>query len=85
MTLTPGTAVRASGNPAATGPIAEPPQRLSTIAATIANAAAGTGQGQWDFPADTGPTKSLAIVVPGDASAGDYSSTLTFTTAPPAR
>jgi hypothetical protein len=48
--------------------------------------AAGTGQGEWDSAADSGTagTGSLAIVIPGDASAGNYSSTLTFTTAPPA-
>ncbi len=58
------------------------PQLLSPDGATIDNAPAGTGQGEWDFPADTG-AGNLSIVIPGDASAGDYSSTLTFTTAPP--
>jgi len=84
LTLTPATATPASGNPATTGPVTTSAQLLSTTAATIASAAAGTGQGGWDFPADAGAAASLAIVVPGDASAGAYTSTLTFTTAPPA-
>ena len=84
MTLTPVTPTPASGHPAGTGPVAMPPQVLSTTAATIASAVAGTGQGGWDFAADSGVAKSLAVVIPGDASAGAYQSTLTFTTAPPA-
>lgn len=84
ITLTPAAAVAATGNPAATGPIAQAAQQLSTTPATIENAPAGTGQGEWDFPGDSGSAKSLAVVIPGDASAGDYSSTLTFTTAAPA-
>ena len=83
ITLTPSTATAASLNPASTGPVAESAQVLSTTAATIDNAPATTGQGEWDFAADSGSTKSLAVVIPGDASAGAYSSTLTFTTAPP--
>jgi hypothetical protein len=83
LTLTPVTATRASGNPAATGPVATSAQTLSTTAAMIANAAAGSGQGEWTFAADSGITDTLAVVIPGDASAGAYSSTLTFTTAPP--
>jgi putative surface cell wall-binding protein len=83
ITLTPTTATAAAGNPAATGPVAGSAQLLSTTAATIDNAEATTGQGEWDFAADTGTTKNLAVVIPGDASAGTYSSTLTFTTAPP--
>ena len=68
---------------ATTGPVAAPPQTLTPTAATIENAPAGTGQGEWDFPADSGPAESLVIGIPGNASAGAYSSTLTFTTAPP--
>ena len=83
ITLTPSTATAASLNPASTGPVAESAQVLSTTAATIDNAPATNGQGEWDFAADSGSTKSLAVVIPGDASAGAYSSTLTFTTAPP--
>ena len=82
MTLTPTTATAAAGNPAITGPVAAAAQLLSTTAATIDNAAAGTGQGQWDFAADSGATKNLSMVIPGNASAGAYSSTLTYTTAP---
>jgi hypothetical protein len=59
-------------------------QLLGTTGATIQDAPAGTGQGQWDSAADNGTTEnSLAVVIPGDASAGDYSSTLTYTTAAP--
>ncbi len=85
ITLTPATATAAPGNLASTGPIASSPQTLSAAPATIENAAGGTGQGEWDFPADPGATRtgSLAIVIPGNASTGTYSSTLTFTTAPP--
>ena len=84
LTLTPATATAAAGNPAETGPVARPAQLLGTIPSTIASAPAGTGQGGWNFPADAGDAKSLAIVIPGDAGAGAFSSTLTFTTAPPA-
>jgi hypothetical protein len=86
VTLTPPSANAASGNPATTGPVAESAQALSTTPATIENARAGTGQGEWDFAADSGGagTGSLAIDIPGNASAGAFSSTLTFTTAPPA-
>lgn len=83
ITLTPSSATAAAGNPAATGPVAASAQTLGTTATTIQNAAAGTGQGEWDFAADSGSTKNLAVVIPGDAGAGPYSSSLTFTTAPP--
>jgi hypothetical protein len=83
ITLTTRTATAAAGNPAATGPVAGSAQLLSTTAATIQNAPATTGQGEWDFAADAGATKSLSVVIPGDASAGAYSSTLTYTTAAP--
>lgn len=85
ITLTPPTAGAASGNPASTGPVASSPQTLGTAAETIENAPAGSGQGEWDFAADPAGagTGSLAIAIPGDARSGSYSSTLTFTTAPP--
>jgi len=83
ITLTPTTASAASGNPTTTGPVATSAQVLGTTAATVDNAIAGTGQGEWDFAADSGETKSLAVVIPGNASAGSYQSTLTFTSAPP--
>jgi hypothetical protein len=79
--LTPPTATAGLGNAAGTGPIASSPQILSATPVTIENAAAGTGQGEWDFAADTG-RGSVAIAIPGDAMVGAYSSTLTFTTAP---
>jgi hypothetical protein len=86
LTLSPTTATANPDNPAPTGPVAvTSPVLLSTTPATIDTAAPGTGQGEWDFPADpVGVTQSLLIVIPGDASAGDYSSTLTFTAAAPA-
>jgi hypothetical protein len=84
LMLTPRTPTAASGNPASTGPVAAGVQALSTTAATIADVAPDTGQGAWNFPADTAEIKSLALVIPADAGTGAYSSTLTFTTAPPA-
>ncbi len=84
ITLTPKTTTAAAGNPADTGPVAQAAQLLGTTAATIQDAPAGTGQGQWNSATDNGTTEnSLAVVIPGDASAGDYSSTLTYTTAAP--
>ena len=83
LQLTPATAAAASGNPATAGPVAESTQTLGTTATTIENASAGTGQGEWDFPADSNGNDSLGVIVPGDASNGDYGITLTFTTAPP--
>jgi hypothetical protein len=82
ITLTPTTASAASGNPAATGPVAQSAQTLGIEASTIETAAANTGQGEWDFAGDSVGTKNLAVVIPGNASAGSYSSTLTFTASP---
>ena len=84
LTLTPRTATAATGNPAPTGPVARSAQVLGTAATTIQNAPPGTGQGEWGFAADAGEDASLAVRIPGDAGAGTYSTTLTFTTAPPA-
>jgi hypothetical protein len=84
LTPTPATAVAASGNPATAGPASTAAQQLSDTATTIATAAPGSGQGIWSFPADAGAAESLAIVIPADAAAGAWRSTLTFTTAPPA-
>jgi hypothetical protein len=85
LTLIPSTATAANFNPPSTAPFAEAaPQILGTTATTIENAPAGTGHGEWDFPADAAPANSLAVLIPGNADAGAYSSTLTFTTAPPA-
>ena len=83
LTLTPKTTTAAAGNPADTGPVAQAAQLLGTTGATIQDAPAGTGQGQWNSAADALTQDSLAVVIPGDASAGDYSSTLTYTTAAP--
>jgi Ice-binding-like len=84
LTLTPGTATAANNNPPSTGPLPTPAQILSPTAATIENAPLGTGHGEWDFAADAGSADSLAVLIPGNADAGSYSSTLMFTTAPPA-
>jgi hypothetical protein len=85
MTLTPTAATAHIGNPAPTGPVdgagtitSLTPVLVSSGAATVANAAVSTGQGSWDF-ATAG---NLAVVIPGDASAGYYTSTLTYTSAP---
>jgi len=75
ITLSTPTASAAPANPAGTGP----ERRLNATPATIENAAAGTGHGDWDFAADSG---LLAVVIPADASPGTYESTLAFTTAP---
>lgn len=83
MTLTPRIPAAAAGN-TATGPVPAAAPQLSATAATIATAIPGTGQGGWNFPADTGDVRSLALVIPANAGAGAFSSTLTFTTAPPA-
>jgi hypothetical protein len=84
LILTPGTANAANNNPPSAGPVPSPAQTLSPTAATIENAATGTGHGEWDFPADAGSANGLAVFIPGNARAGSYSSTLTFTTAAPA-
>ena len=84
LTLTPRAPAAAPGNAASPGPVPAAAQPLGTTATTIAGVAPGGGQGEWVFPADTGLEKSLGIVIPGDAAAGTFSSTLTFTTAPPA-
>jgi hypothetical protein len=78
LTLTSPTATADAANTAPTGPVAKPPLALGTTAATIENAVAATGQGKWDFAAG-----NLAVVIPGDAATGAYSSTLTYTTAVP--
>ena len=79
LTMGATTAAAAPGNSATTGPVSSS-QLLSTTAATIDTAAAGTGQGQWNFAA---ADDNLSVVIPGDASAGAYSSTLTYTAAQP--
>ena len=83
--LTMGAAPTASvgaGNQAATGPVSNvSAQVLGTTAVSIANAAVTAGQGLWDFAADP---DNLSVVIPGNASVGAYSSTLTYTTAAPA-
>ena len=55
----------------------------SPSSSTIQNAPAGTGQGPWSFPLDNGASTGLEVVIPGTATPGAYSSTLTYTTAVP--
>jgi hypothetical protein len=82
LSLTPVTGAADAANPTTTGPlpVSADPVLLLETATTIQNAAAGTGQGAWNFPADA---TALSVVVPGNASAGAYTSILTYTTAAP--
>ncbi len=96
ITLTPQTATATTGNLNTRGPVATTgtPPALDPSplnAYVIDTAALGTGQGSWDTTADTGSmgvgsthvaNNSLHVVIPADASAGTYASTLTFTSAP---
>ena len=54
---------------------------VGATAVTIENAAVNTGAGKWDFAADTGGVKNLAVTIPGNATPGAYSDTLTYTIA----
>jgi hypothetical protein len=84
LALTPTTATPDANNPApaSTHPVAVAgPVAVGATAATIQNAAVNTGAGQWDFAADTGGVQSLAVTIPGNAQAGAYSDTLTYTIA----
>jgi hypothetical protein len=84
LALTPTTATPNANNPApaTTHPVAVAgPVAVGATAATIENAAVNTGAGQWDFAADTGGVQSLAVTIPGNAKAGAYSDTLTYTIA----
>lgn len=84
LSLTATTPTATTGNPApqSTHPVAAATQSLNaTTAATIVSAAANTGAGSWDYAADSGVTKNLSVVIPGDVSAGTYSDTLTYTIA----
>ena len=84
LALTPTTATTDASNPApaSTHPVAVAgPLAVGATAVTIENAAVNTGAGQWDFAADTGGAQSLAVMIPGNAQAGAYSDTLTYTIA----
>ena len=76
------------GGNANTAPVARTAQQLDVdgtpTASTIQNAPVNTGQGPWSFPADNGASTGLEVVIPGTATPGAYSSTLTYTTAVPA-
>jgi hypothetical protein len=80
-------AAQAVGGNANTAPDAKTVQVLTTTPATINNAIVGTGQGPWSFTADTddptGAAGSLHVLIPRNIHFGDYSRTLTFTTAAP--
>jgi len=70
-----------------TKPVAQADAQLDVLAdggyaaSTIQSAAAGTGQGPWDFAADADIAAGLEVVIPGTATPGAYASTLTYTTA----
>jgi len=75
ISLTSPTATAAAGNAAATGPVSTGAQLVTAGAVSIDTAAISTGQGQWNFAA----AGAMTIVIPGNASAGAYHSTLTYT------
>ncbi len=80
ITLTPPSAATDPDGGTADGPtIASGPLELTGGAVQVASAAAGRGIGQWSFAQGA---DDLAVVVPGKATAGAYTSTITFTTAP---
>jgi hypothetical protein len=84
LALTPTVSTPALGNPApaSTHPVpVAGPIAIGATAATIENAAVNTGSGQWNFAADAVGAPSLAITIPGNAAAGAYSDTLTYTIA----
>lgn len=77
--LTPGAATATAGNAATTTPTVAAQQTLSTTASTIySSTAIAPAEGSWDLASGN----NLEIVIPGNAKAGAYSSTLTYTTAP---
>ena len=80
LTLTKSSATAMPGNSAPQGPT---PSAGATMvlgaAASIAGALPTDGQGAWEFAA---VTDGLSVVIPGDAQAGAYSSTLTYTASP---
>jgi hypothetical protein len=84
--LLPSDAQAEDGN-ANTAPDTKGVQTLTTTPATINNAVINTGQGPWSFAADTddptGATGSLHVLIPKNIHYGDYTRTLTFTTAAP--
>ena len=76
--LTPGAATATAGNAATTTPVVAAQQTLSTTASTIySSTALAPAEGSWDLASGN----NLEIVIPGNAKAGAYSSTLTYTTA----
>jgi hypothetical protein len=83
LTLAPGTASANAGNPRSNADapvVVAGPLLLSETPQSVMNADAATGQGVWDV---TGSATGLSVVIPGDASAGAFLSTLTYTTGAP--
>ena len=87
LKLYSNSAAAVDGN-ANTAPVTTGTQQLDVVgpivASTIQNAPVNTGQGPWSFAADNGASTGLEVVIPGTATPGAYSSTLTYTTATPA-
>jgi hypothetical protein len=84
LALTPTTADADANNPApaSTHPVAIAGSlAVGATAVTIENAAVNTGAGKWDFAADGTGVTDLAVTIPGDATPGAYSDTLTYTIA----
>jgi WxL domain surface cell wall-binding len=84
LALTPTTSTADASNPApaSTHPVAIAGSlAVGATAVTIENAAVNTGAGKWNFAADTGAVKNLAVTIPGNATPGAYSDTLTYTIA----
>jgi hypothetical protein len=84
LALTPTTSTPDASNPApaSTHPVAIAGSlAVGATAVTIENAAVNTGAGKWVFAADTGGVKDLAVTIPGNATPGAYSDTLTYTIA----
>jgi hypothetical protein len=77
LTMTSPSAVAVAGNPATLGAVSTGPRVLSTTASAINRAAAASGQGSWTVAGGS----YLDAVIPGNASAGAYLSTLTYTAA----
>jgi hypothetical protein len=84
LSLTAGPATPTSSGNLATAPVSDTIQPLiPTTGATIAQTAlAAQGEGSWDFAGTTPIPQVLTTVVPADATAGVYTSSLTFTVAP---
>jgi hypothetical protein len=83
LSLTAGPATPTSSGNGATAPVSDTIQALSPgTAETVAHTAqVAQGEGSWDFLGTVGVPQLLTVVIPADATAGVYTSTLTFTVA----